>query len=189
MERLVEETKKIKIGAGDQDGVLLGPLVNKDQFEKVKQAIKRGVDDGATLAVGGGEPAGFDKGYYLEPTIFTDMPQDSWIWQEEIFGPVVCVKSFKTEEQAIELANDSRFGLAAAVMSKDEKRCDRVAKAFRAGIVWVNCSQPTFCEAPWGGYKQSGIGRELGKWGLNNYLETKQITRFNSEEPWGWYIK
>jgi len=189
MERLVEETKKIKIGAGDQDGVLLGPLVNKDQFEKVKQAIKRGVDDGATLAVGGGEPAGFDKGYYLEPTIFTDMPQDSWIWQEEIFGPVVCVKSFKTEEEAIELANDSRFGLAAAVMSKDEKRCDRVAKAFRAGIVWVNCSQPTFCEAPWGGYKQSGIGRELGKWGLNNYLETKQITRFNSEEPWGWYIK
>ncbi len=189
MKRLVEETKKITIGAGDKDGVLLGPLVNKDQFEKVKQAIQRGIDDGATLAVGGAVPAGFDKGYYLEPTIFTDMPQDSWIWQEEIFGPVVCVKTFTTEQEAIELANDSRFGLAAAVMSKDEKRCDRVAKAFRAGIVWVNCSQPTFCEAPWGGYKQSGIGRELGKWGLNNYLETKQITRFNSEEPWGWYIK
>ncbi len=189
MERLIEETKKITIGAGDKDGVLLGPLVNKDQFEKVKQAIARGIKDGATLAVGGKEPAGFDKGYYLEPTIFTDMEDDSWIWQEEIFGPVVCVKSFTTEDEAIRLANDSRFGLAAAVISEDEARCERVARAFRAGIVWVNCSQPTFCEAPWGGYKQSGIGRELGKWGLNNYLETKQITRFNSSEPWGWYIK
>ena len=87
------------------------------------------------------------------------------------------------------MANNSRFGLAAAVMSKDIPRCKRVAKAFRAGIVWINCSQPTFCEAPWGGYKQSGIGRELGKWGLNNYLETKQITSYNSDEAWGWYIK
>ena len=189
MARLIEETKKITIGAGDKDGVLLGPLVNKDQFEKVKQAIARGIKDGATLAVGGKEPAGFDKGYYLEPTIFTDMADDSWIWQEEIFGPVVCVKSFSTEDEAIRLANDSRFGLAAAVISEDEARCERVARAFRAGIVWVNCSQPTFCEAPWGGYKQSGIGRELGKWGLNNYLETKQITRFNSSEPWAWYVK
>ena len=102
---------------------------------------------------------------------------------------MVCVKSFKTEDEAIELANDSRFGLAAAVMSKDQERCDRVAKAFRAGIVWVNCSQPTFVEAPWGGYKQSGIGRELGEWGFNNYLETKQVTQFTSEESWGWYIK
>ncbi|HXV31217.1 MAG TPA: aldehyde dehydrogenase family protein, partial [Sinorhizobium sp.] len=96
---------------------------------------------------------------------------------------------FSTEEQAIELANDSRFGLAAAVMSKDNIRAERVAAAFRAGIVWINCSQPTFTEAPWGGYKESGIGRELGRWGLENYLETKQITRFAAGEKWGWYIK
>ncbi|MGB0936894.1 MAG: aldehyde dehydrogenase family protein [Colwellia sp.] len=189
IERLIEEAKKVTIGEGNEEGVLLGPLVNVDQYNKVLAAIKRGVDEGATLLSGGKKPSEHSKGFYLEPTILTDMSEDSWIWQEEIFGPVVCVKTFKTEEQAVAMANNSRFGLAAAVMSKDLERCDRVAKAFRAGIVWVNCSQPTFVEAPWGGYKQSGIGRELGVWGLNNYLETKQITSFTSEEPWGWYIK
>lgn len=189
LERLSAEAKKITIGEGNKAGVLLGPLVNEDQHDKVLAAISRGINDGATLVSGGKKPENQPQGYYLEPTILTDMTEDSWIWQEEIFGPVVCVKPFKTEQQAITMANNSRFGLAAAVMSKDLTRCERVAKAFRAGIVWVNCSQPTFVEAPWGGYKQSGIGRELGKWGLNNYLETKQITRFTSEEPWGWYIK
>ncbi len=189
LERLVEEAQKITIGAGDEDGVLLGPLVNAGQYEKVIAAIARGVSEGATVACGGGRPQGMDKGYYLEPTVLTDMDESSWVWCEEIFGPVVCIKSFSSEDQAISMANNSRFGLAAAVMSKDEERCERVAKAFRAGIVWINCSQPTFVEAPWGGYKQSGIGRELGEWGLNNYLETKQITRYNSDEPWGWYIK
>ena len=189
LERLTIEAKKITIGEGNQAGTLLGPLVNKDQFQKVLAAIEKGVSEGAKIATGGAHPEGLTQGYYLEPTVLTDMAEDSWIWQEEIFGPVVCIKSFKTEQQAIAMANNSRFGLAAAVMSKDDARCERVAKAFRAGIVWVNCSQPTFVEAPWGGYKQSGIGRELGEWGLNNYLETKQITRFNSTEPWGWYIK
>ena len=189
LERLVSEAKKITIGEGNQGGTLLGPLVNKDQYQKVLTAIETAVEQGATIATGGQRPQGFDQGYYLEPTVLTDMDEDSLVWQEEIFGPVVCIKAFKTEQQAVAMANDSRFGLAAAVMSKDEARCDRVAKAFRAGIVWVNCSQPTFVEAPWGGYKQSGIGRELGEWGLNNYLETKQITRFNTTEPWGWYIK
>ncbi|RVN99089.1 aldehyde dehydrogenase family protein, partial [Sinorhizobium meliloti] len=132
---------------------------------------------------------GFDKGFWVAPTIVTDMALDSDAWLEEIFGPVVCIRPFQTEEEAIRLANGSRFGLAAAVMSADDERCERVATAFRAGIVWINCSQPTFTEAPWGGYKQSGIGRELGRWGLDNYLETKQITRLVSDEPWGWYLK
>jgi len=189
LERLVAEAQKIAIGAGDQEGILLGPLVNADQYEKVVAAIARGVKEGAKIATGGCRPKGLDKGYYLEPTVLTDMADDSWIWREEIFGPVVCIKPFSSEEQAVRMANDSRFGLAAAVMSKDDARCERVARAFRAGIVWINCSQPTFVEAPWGGYKQSGIGRELGEWGLNNYLETKQITRFSGEQPWGWYIK
>ena len=189
LERLVVEAQKITIGAGDQEGILLGPLVNADQYEKVVAAIARGVKEGAKIATGGCRPKGLDKGYYLEPTVLTDMADDSWIWREEIFGPVVCIKPFSSEEQAVRMANDSRFGLAAAVMSKDDARCERVARAFRAGIVWINCSQPTFVEAPWGGYKQSGIGRELGEWGLNNYLETKQITRFSGEQPWGWYIK
>ncbi|MBY5326008.1 aldehyde dehydrogenase family protein [Rhizobium leguminosarum] len=187
--RLIEETNKIKIGNGLDEGVLLGPLVSKRQHEQVVAAIEKAQQAGATVACGGVRPEGFDKGYYLQPTVLTDVPLDSAAWVEEIFGPVVCIRPFKTEEEAVELANDSRFGLAAAVMSKDEARAERVAAAFRAGIVWINCSQPTFTEAPWGGYKESGIGRELGRWGLDNYLETKQITRFASEDPWGWYIK
>ena len=189
MERLVAEAKKITIGPGDRDGVLLGPLANETQYRKVLAAIDRGVQEGARIATGGKRPASLDTGYYLEPTVLTDMDEESWIWREEIFGPVVCVKPFSSEADAIRMANDSRFGLGAAVMSKDEARCERVARAFRAGIVWINCSQPTFAEAPWGGYKKSGIGRELGHWGLDNYLETKQITRFSSDAPWGWYIK
>ena len=117
------------------------------------------------------------------------MDDDNLVWREEIFGPVVCVRPFRDEAEAVRLANDSPFGLAAAVMSDDLDRCERVARAFRAGIVWINCSQPTFTEAPWGGYKKSGIGRELGKWGLANYLEVKQITTFDHNERWGWYIK
>lgn len=186
--RLAEEAGKIRIGHGMDDGVLLGPLVSQSQHEKVLAAIERGKSEGR-LVSGGGVPAGLEHGCYVEPTIFADMGEDTWIWREEIFGPVVCVKPFKTEEDAIRMANDSRFGLGAAVMSTDLDRAERVARAFRAGIVWINCSQPTFTEAPWGGYKQSGIGRELGEWGLNNYLETKQITAFDRSKPWGWYLK
>ncbi|MGO8072603.1 aldehyde dehydrogenase family protein [Rhizobium leguminosarum] len=189
LERLVEETNRIKIGNGLDEGTLLGPLVSKRQYDQVVAAIEGARKAGATVVCGGTRPEGFDRGFYLRPTVLTDVPLESDAWKEEIFGPVVCMRSFKTEEEAVELANDSRFGLAAAVMSKDEVRAERVAAAFRAGIVWINCSQPTFTEAPWGGYKESGIGRELGRWGLDNYLETKQITRFASEEPWGWYIK
>jgi betaine-aldehyde dehydrogenase len=187
--RLKAETEKITIGNGLHEGVLLGPLVNAAQYEKVKRAITQGIEQGATLLTGGKRPPGNYKGYFLQPTVFTNMSEESAIWQEEIFGPVVCVRPFDSEAEAVASANRSRFGLAAAVMSADPKRADRVARKLRAGIVWVNCSQPTFIEAPWGGYKQSGIGRELGKWGLDNYLETKQITRYDSEEPWGWYLK
>ena len=186
--RLVEEAQKISIGNGLDAGTLLGPLVNEQQYHKVLGFIDRAVAQGATLACGG-KAAGQTKGYFVAPTILTDLPQNAEAWTEEIFGPVLCIRPFDTEAEAIQLANDTRFGLAAAVMSADDARCERVARAFRAGIVWINCSQPTFTEAPWGGYKQSGIGRELGHWGLDNYLETKQITRLVSDAPWGWYIK
>ena len=187
--RLKQETENIRIGNGMDDGVLLGPLVNAAQYEKVQRAIARGLEQGATLLSGGQRPAGLEKGFFLQPTIFTDMTEESDLWREEIFGPVVCVRPFDDEAEALAAANRSRFGLAAAVMSADLARAERVARKLRAGIVWINCSQPTFTEAPWGGYKQSGIGRELGEWGLNNYLEVKQITRYDSEQPWGWYLK
>ena len=187
--RLAEEAKKITIGHGLKDGVLLGPLVSKTQQENVLAAIERGRAEGARVVTGGGVPEGLEQGCFVQPTILADAPLDSWVWNEEIFGPVVCVRPFETEDEAIELANRSVYGLAAAVMSADTDRANRVARAFRAGIVWINCSQPTFTQSPWGGYKKSGIGRELGMWGLNNYLETKQITTWDRSKPWGWYLK
>lgn len=189
VERLVAEARKIRIGNGLDEGTLLGPLVSEGQYAKVLAAIEKARADGARILCGGHRAPGFDKGYFVSPTVIADAPLDSDAWREEIFGPVVCIRPFETEAEAIMLANDSRFGLAAAVMSADEPRTERVATALRAGIVWINCSQPTFTEAPWGGFKQSGIGRELGRWGFENYLETKQITRFASDEPWGWYLK
>jgi betaine-aldehyde dehydrogenase len=189
LDRLVEETRKIRIGDGLKAGTLLGPLVSKGQCDKVLAAIAQAKREGAKIASGGGRVQDMETGYFVEPTILIDVPLESSAWKEEIFGPVVCIRAFTSENEAVQLANDSPFGLAGAVMSKDERRAERVAAALRAGIVWINCSQPTFTEVPWGGYKQSGIGRELGRWGLDNYLETKQITRYATDKPWAWYIK
>jgi betaine-aldehyde dehydrogenase len=189
IERLVEETRKITIGPGLEPGVLLGPLVSQSQYDKVLGFIDQGLASGARLLTGGRRPARLAQGYFIEPAIFDEPGHSSILWREEVFGPVLCIKRFKTEEQAVQMANASRFGLAAAVMSADLHRTTRVANQLRAGIIWVNCSQPTFVEAPWGGMKHSGIGRELGQWGLHNYLEVKQITEYVSDQPWGWYLK
>ncbi|WP_280288963.1 aldehyde dehydrogenase family protein [Pseudomonas sp. BN417] len=188
LERLVDAARDIRIGPGMEEGVQLGPLVSAGQYQKVMGVIAQGKQT-AKLLTGGVRPAHLPIGYFMEPTIFDEPDIRSTIWREEIFGPVLCMKRFKTEAEALALANDSRYGLAAAVMSTDLERAARVANGLRAGIVWVNCSQPTFTQAPWGGMKQSGIGRELGHWGLENYLEVKQVTQYCSDEPWGWYQK
>jgi betaine-aldehyde dehydrogenase len=187
LDYLVAAARKIPVGDGLAPGVKLGPLINSDQYKKVTGLIGEGQRDGARLVSGGGRPISLNRGYFLEPTIFDRIPETSRIWRDEIFGPVVCLRSFETEAEGIAIANDSTFGLAAAVMSGDEVRCHRVATKLEAGIVWENCSQPTFVEAPWGGVKKSGIGRELGRWGLENYLETKQVTTYTSSKSWGWY--
>ena len=190
LERLKLECERVKIGDPLEEGVLLGPLVSSGQYAKVTGFIQRGLEAGLTLLTGGKRPAHLPSGYYLEPTVFVDVPEASELWLEEIFGPVLCVKRFTTELEALRLANSSQYGLAAAVMSRDLERANRVARSLEAGIVWINCSQPTFCEAPWGGLKRSGIGRELGEWGLNNYLTVKQITTYvTNDKPWGWYLK
>ncbi|HKR44073.1 MAG TPA: aldehyde dehydrogenase family protein [Paraburkholderia sp.] len=189
LERLTAEARKITIGDGLKKGVLLGPLVSDLQHQRVTAAVEKAVAEGATVVTGGGRPKELETGYFFEPTILTDVPLTSSAWTDEIFGPVVCVRPFSSEKDAVALANDTRFGLAAAVMTRDAGRAERVAAALRAGTVWINCSQPSFIEAPWGGYKQSGIGRELGRWGFENYLETKQVTAYVSDDPWGWYIK
>jgi betaine-aldehyde dehydrogenase len=189
MQRLVEATEAISIGPGDAPGVKLGPVVSKQQYDKVLAAIEAGKSTSARLVTGGGRPADMNTGYYIAPTIFADVPTDASIWREEIFGPVVCVNPFDTEEEALTLANDSVYGLAGAVMSDDLARCERVASKLRAGIIWINCSQPTFTQVPWGGYKSSGIGRELGTAGFMGFREIKQITRYDNTRTWGWYLK
>ena len=189
LSRLVEETNRIRIGPGLVAGTLLGPLISARQVDRVLAAVKTAQDEGATVVAGGTVVDELAPGYFVRPTILIDVPTASEAWREEIFGPVVSIRRFNEEAEAVRLANDSRFGLAAAVMSEDTQRADRVAAALRAGIVWINCSQPTFTQAPWGGYKQSGIGRELGRWGFESYLETKQIMRYCSDQPWGWYLK
>ena len=189
IEALVEQTRKIKIGDGLAPGPLLGPLVGAAQRHQVVNFVNRARKAGVKLACGGGRPAQLDRGYFVEPTIFVDVADDEPIWREEVFGPVLALSTFDDEAEAIRRANDTPYGLAAAVMSRDIDRCNRVARAFRAGIVWINCSQPTFTQAPWGGMKESGIGRELGRWGLENYLEVKQVTTYRNDEPWGWYQK
>ena len=189
MQRLVEATDAISIGPGDAPGVKLGPVVSRQQYDKVLAAIEAGKATSARPVTGGGRPAGMTTGYYIAPTIFADVPTDAGIWREEIFGPVVCVNPFDTEEEALALANDSVYGLAGAVMSDDLERCERVASKMRAGIIWINCSQPTFTQVPWGGYKSSGIGRELGTAGFMGFREIKQITRYDHTRTWGWYLK
>ena len=189
LDRLVEAARAITIGSGLEQGVLLGPLVSKGQLEKVIGFVDQAKASGAKLLTGGKRPAHLERGYFIEPTIFDEPAENSIIWREEVFGPLLCVKRFNSEEDAIRMANASRFGLAGAVMSADPQRATRVANGLRAGIVWVNCSQPTFNQAPWGGMKQSGIGRELGRWGLDNYLEVKQVTEYIGTQPWGWYLK
>ena len=188
-QRVAEEAGRIPLGNGLDPGVLLGPLVSSGQCEKVRAAIDRGVREGARLIAGGSRPpAGRDRGYFVSPTVFADVSVDTSIWTEEVFGPVVCLAAFDTEEEAIRLANDSSYGLAAAVISRDRERCNRVAARLCAGIVWINCSQPTFVQAPWGGRKHSGLGRELGRWGFESYLELKQITQYDSRQRWGGYL-
>ena len=186
VEAMAEKAKHIKLGAPLERSTKMGPLVSKEQYERVRSYQELGKQE-AKLAVGGGRAAGHDKGYYVEPTIFCDVDNSARIAREEIVGPVAAVIPFQNEAEAIRIANDTPYGLAAAVWSRDIFKAFRVVKALRAGIVWVNHMQPTYVEAPWGGYKQSGFGRELGPWGIEEYLETKQVHINLNEQPIGWY--
>src|ERR1700732_3875013 len=161
VEAMSAKAKKIKLGPPLERGTKMGPLVSKDQFDRVRSYQELGKKE-AKLAAGGGRPASMARGYYVEPTIFYDVDNSARIAQEEIFGPVAAVIPFADEAEALRIANATLYGLAAAVWSRDIFKAFRMVKALRAGIVWVNHMQPTYVEAPWGGYKQSGFGRELG---------------------------
>jgi aldehyde dehydrogenase (NAD+) len=170
-----------KVGDPKADGTVLGPVVSELQFNKVQRLIEAGIAEGATLVTGGtGRPEGLNRGYYVRPTVFGNVRPDMTIAREEIFGPVLSIIPYETEEQAIEIANDTVYGLAAYVQSKDIKHARKVARELRAGQVNINYPDwDTF--APFGGYKQSGNGREYADWGIHDFLEVKGIVGYGEE--------
>ena len=188
LQAIADKIGRITLGDPLSRDTKMGPLVTKEHQEKVLGYIEIGRKEGR-LVTGGGRPkdAALSRGWYVEPTVFADVKNSARIAQEEIFGPVLTVIPFEDEAEAVRIANDTPYGLAGAVWSRDVFRGIRVLKQIRAGILWLNTYHPTYNEAPWGGYKQSGFGRELGHYGLENYLETKQINLNLTEAPIGWY--
>ncbi len=173
IDRLIERAKEIRIGDTASENTVMGPLVSRQQFNAVMDYINVGKKECAALAYGG-ERVG-DKGFFIQPTLFTQVKNEMRISQEEIFGPVACVIPFDTEEEAIAIANGTVFSLAAGVWSRDGTRCNRVAKALKAGTVWVNTYGYTDIRLPWGGTGQSGFGREHGEAAIENFTEPKTI--------------
>ncbi|MBD5634345.1 MAG: aldehyde dehydrogenase family protein [Candidatus Eremiobacteraeota bacterium] len=186
---LVRRAGRIVVGDGFDPATEMGPLVSRRQRERVEEYIAIGRAEGATLACGGGRLPGElgERGNYVMPTIFTDTTPQMRIVREEIFGPVLAVQVFDDEADAVRIANDSPYGLAGAVFTSDAALAHRVIRKLRAGITWINAYHPTYNEAPWGGYKQSGIGRELGTYGYDAYTEVKQINVNLAVEPSGWF--
>lgn len=186
---MVEQAKTIRMGSGFDERTQMGPVISAEQLAGIEKYIEKGIQEGAKLVLGGkrATQSELQNGFFIEPTIFIGCHTEMHIVQEESFGPVITVETFKNEEEAIRLANDSRFGLAGAVWTQDMNRAERVMKAMRMGTVWINDYHPYFPQAPWGGYKQSGIGRELSHVGLEEYTEIKHVYTNIKPEPMKWF--
>ena len=175
----IDEAKKIKVDIASKKGDHIGPVVSKVQYDKIIKLIKDGIKEGATLAAGGPElPEGLNKGYFIKPTIFTHVTNNMQIAKKEIFGPVLSIIPFKTEDEAVKITNDTEYGLGNYLQTEDKEKAKRVAKKLRSGCVYIN-GKSADAGTPFGGYKQSGNGREGGVWGLEEFLEVKTVTGWN----------
>ena len=171
-----DEAKLIKVDSASKEGDHIGPVVSKIQYDKIINLIKSGIEEGATLAAGGPDlPNNLNKGYFIKPTIFTNVTNNMKIAKKEIFGPVLSIIPFETEEEAIKITNDTEYGLGNYLQTEDKEKAKRVAKKLRSGIVYIN-GNAADAGTPFGGYRQSGNGREGGVWGLEEFLEVKTIT-------------
>ena len=171
-----DEANKIKVDVASKKGDHIGPVVSKVQYDKIINLINSGIDEGATLAAGGPDlPNGLDKGYFIKPTIFTNVTNDMEIAKKEIFGPVLSIIPFESEDEAIKITNATEYGLGNYLQTEDKEKAKRVAKKLRSGIVYIN-GNAADSGTPFGGYRQSGNGREGGVWGLEEYLEIKTVT-------------
>ena len=175
VERLKKYTENFEVGDPKKEGEHIGPVISETQYNKIQTLIKKGIDEGAKLVAGGpGKPDGLEKGYFVKPTVFADVNNKMEIARTEIFGPVLSVMPFETEEEAIEIANDTPYGLTNYIQTKDKEKVKRVARKLRSGMVDVN-GAGIAVDAPFGGFKHSGIGREAGKEGLLEFLEVKSV--------------
>ena len=173
--RLIEYSEKIKLAPGMDPASEMGPLVSSEQYERVTGYLAAGKKEGAKAVAGGGRPKEFSKGYFVRPTVFTDVKPDMKVIREEIFGPVVCAIPFKDPEEVAAAGNDTTYGLAAAVWTRDIQKAHRMAETLKAGTVWINCYNVFDAASPFGGYKQSGFGREMGKAALEMYTQIKSV--------------
>ncbi|MBB5173416.1 betaine-aldehyde dehydrogenase [Texcoconibacillus texcoconensis] len=189
IDELVSRVKNIKLGSGFDESTQMGPLISQEHLDKVMNYVEAGKKEGVTVAVGGKRPEDpeLQNGFFYEPTILTNCTTDMTVVQDEGFGPVITVEKFSTEEEAVQLANDSIYGLAGGVWTNDIAKAERCSAKMRMGTVWINEFNLYFPHAPWGGFKQSGIGRELGRLGIEEYTETKHIFQNLSPEPVGWF--
>lgn len=175
VERLLDRVRHIKVGDPSDFETTMGPVVSAAQHRRVLGYIEKGLQEGAHLACGGGRPAGMSRGWFVEPTVFTGVRNEAAIAREEIFGPVLSVITYRTLDEAVAMANDSMYGLGGAVFSRDIPKAIAIAKRIRTGTVWINDFHLLNALAPFGGYKQSGVGRELGPHGLLEYTQVKHI--------------
>lgn len=187
LDMYVKKVKRINIGDPTKPGTEMGAVISKDHYDSVLNYIAKGKSEGAKVVSGGSRPSKLKKGYFISPTVLENVDPNATVACDEIFGPVVAVIPFSTEEEAISIANNTDYGLAGGLWTNDINRAMRVAKSINAGYLWVNTYGGIIPQTPYGGFKQSGIGKELGREGIENYLETKCVNIYTGDSMPKWY--